>query len=360
MARLIDPRIAAGVARRLAGDAQLRDSYLMERLVRDLEDAVPRAETLVAETSGIASPPPVPWGVIDRGEWAEANIAGMTTMLAPLAERLEPRLAQLPAPVRIAQQALVSIEMGVLLGYVSRRVLGQYDVLMPENPPNPPRRSRRRSRDGAALYFVGPNMVETERRWGFVPEEFALWVAVHEVTHRFQFAGVPWLRDRFFGLVRSYLSVTDVDAGSLAKKLASAASRLATGKVPVEERHPAYLLATDEQKSVLNQIQALMAVVEGHGNFVMDSVGARVIPSFKRMRYVFERRREQTTTLQRIINQALGLEMKLRQYELGQKFCEEVAEREGEAGLAYLWTAPEHLPTLDELKEPRRWLDRVA
>jgi coenzyme F420 biosynthesis associated uncharacterized protein len=250
--------------------------------------------------------------------------------------------------------------MGVLLGYVSRRVLGQYDVLMPEEADGAARRLRRRGHDGAALYFVGPNMVETERRWGFIPEEFALWVAVHEVTHRFQFAGVPWLRDRFFGLVRSYLSVTDVDAGSLARRLAGAASKLASGKVPAEERHPAYLLATEEQKAVLDQIQALMAVVEGHGNYVMDAVGSRVIPSFKRMRNVFERRREQTTTLQRIVNQALGLEMKLRQYELGQKFCEEVAAREGEAGLAYLWTDPAHLPDLAELREPRRWLARVA
>jgi coenzyme F420 biosynthesis associated uncharacterized protein len=193
-----------------------------------------------------------------------------------------------------------------------------------------------------------------------VPEEFALWVAVHEVTHRFQFAGVPWLRERFFGLVRDYLEVTDVDAGSLARRLASAASRLATGKVPVEERHPAYLIASEGQRDVLNQIQALMAVVEGHGNFVMDSVGAKVIPSFKRMRHIFERRREQTNTVQKIINQALGLEMKLRQYELGQKFCEAVAEREGDAGIAHLWTSPDHLPTLDELKEPRRWLARVA
>lgn len=331
----------------------------MDRLVRDLESSVPRAEELVAERSGIPTPPPVPWGVIDRGDWADANIAGMSAMLAPLAERLEPRLAALPMPVRVAQRGVVSVEMGVLLGYVSRRVLGQYDVLIPDDAPQPRARSRR-SRAGAALYFVGPNMVETERRWGFVPEEFALWVAVHEVTHRFQFAGVPWLRDRFFGLVRGYLSVTDVDATSLARRLATAASRLVTGKVPADERHPAYLLATDEQRGVLNQMQALMAVVEGHGNYVMDSVGEAVIPSFKRMRYVFERRREQTNLVQRILNQALGLEMKLRQYELGQKFCEEVAAREGDAGLAYLWTDPSHLPSLDELKEPRRWLARVA
>ena len=360
MVRLVDPRIAGAVARRFTGDAHMKGSYLLDRLNRDLEVAVPRAEDLVAERSGIARPAPVPWGVIDRGDWAEANIEGMTAMLAPLAERLEPRLDRLPLPIRIAQQGLVSVEMGVLLGYVSRRVLGQYDVLIPDESAPQPRSRRRSSRERVALYFVGPNMVETERRWGFVPEEFALWVAVHEVTHRFQFAGVPWLRERFFGLVRSYLGTTEVDAGGLARRLGTAASRLATGKVPVEERHPAYLLANDEQRGVLNQIQALMAVVEGHGNFVMDAVGERVIPSFRRMRSVFERRREQTNTFQRIVNQILGLEMKLRQYELGQKFCEEVAQREGDAGLAYLWTDPDHLPTLEELREPRRWLDRVA
>lgn len=353
MAKLIDPWIARTVARRLAGDDGLTGSYLLERLHRDLAEAVPRAEALVAAASGIHSPPPVEWGIIDRRQWAELNIKSMSALIAPLTDKLGPRLDAAPAPVRIAQRTLVSAEVGALLGYVSKRVLGQYDLIVAETA------GSTSSTDGR-LYFVGPNMVETERKFGFVPEEFALWVAVHEITHRFQFAGVPWLRPRFMSLIGRYFDSVQLDAGRFAARLAEAASRLARRQVPVEERNPIYLLATPEQKSVIDDIQALMAIVEGHGNFVMDHVGAEVIPSFRRMRGVFERRRQQTTFLQRVFNHAIGLEMKLRQYELGRDFCDAVVAREGIEALSRLWVDEEGFPTLEELRQPSLWLRRVA
>ncbi|MDQ4094819.1 MAG: zinc-dependent metalloprotease, partial [Actinomycetota bacterium] len=225
------------------------------------------------------------------------------------------------------------------------------------------RRERRRLRgleEGTALYFVGANMVQTERRFGFVPDEFALWVAVHEVTHGFQFAGVPWLQERFFSLIGDYLGSMQLDARGLAARLSSAARRLMSGEIPPEERNPIYLLASDEQRRKLDDLQALMAVVEGHGNYVMDAVGKGVIPSFPRMRRVFERRREQTTVLQRALNHAIGLEMKLRQYELGQQFCEAVVVAAGPRALGRLWVSPSALPSIDELREPDLWLRRVA
>lgn len=361
--QLIDPRVARAVARRFTGASDLDGSYLMDRLRRDLDESVPLAEDLVAEASGIPRPAPVRWGVIDRAAWAEANIAGMARLLDPLATRLARRMERLPLPVRIAQRTAISAEIGLLLGYVSRRVLGQYDLLVTETPElvRPGRRRRPGSvPDGAALYFVGQNIVETERRFGFVPRDFALWVAVHEVTHRFQFAGVPWLQDRFFSLISNYLGSLQLDAGRLASRLSAAGRRLLSGSVPPEERNPMYLLASDDQRRSLDELQALMAVVEGHGNYVMDSVGRRVIPSFARMRRVFERRREQTTMLQRAINHVIGLEMKLRQYELGQTFCETVVAAEGPQALGRLWTSPSAFPSLDELREPQTWLRRVA
>ncbi|MQA99351.1 MAG: hypothetical protein GEU78_03515 [Actinobacteria bacterium] len=366
MARLIDPGIARIVARRIAG-AEIPDSYLMRRLRRDLAEAVPRSEELVASTSGIAPPPPAPWKIIDRAAWAEANIAGMVNLMAPLAEKIEarrPSTAGDPVAwfVRKAERTVVSTEIGVLLGYISRRVLGQYDLLVADTPPERGRARRKAlpSGDSAMLYFVGPNLVDAERRFGFIPEDFALWVAVHEMTHRFQFAGVPWLRDRFLSLVHRYMETVELDAKGLAGRLGTAARRLVSGSVPPEERNPVYLLASDEQKAILNDIQALMAVVEGHGNYVMDAVGASVIPSFRTMRNAFERRREQATVVQRVISNALGLEMKMLQYEMGQHFCESVVKSEGEAALARLWSGPEAFPSMIELREPERWLRRVA
>ena len=356
MARLIEPRIAVAVARRVAGGGEMQDSYLLERLKRDLDEAVPRSEELVAEFSGIPAPPPVEWGIIDRARWAQLNIQGMTSMLGPIHDKIGKRLDQIPLPARVLQTTAVSAEVGLLLGYISRRVLGQYDLLVSEESARPPRLGKA----APTLYFVGPNMVETERRFGFVPEEFALWVALHEVTHRFQFEGVQWLRPRFLSLVHGYLDSVDIDAKGLAQRFATAARKIVSRSVPPEEKSPMYLFANDEQKKVLNDIQALMAVVEGHGNFVMDTVGEKVIPSFRQMRHIFQRRRQQQSFIQRVFAQAIGLEMKLRQYEVGQAFCERVAARGGVDALSHLWVDAAHFPSMDELREPDLWLTRVA
>ena len=349
MAKLIEPRIALAVARAFTGDVGTQSSYLSDRLVRDLRVAVPRSEELVAAHSGIPAPPPVRWGVVDRASWVEANIKAMTTMIAPLADRLGKRMEAQPWPSRIAQSAVVSAEIGGLLGFVSRRVLGQYDLLVAEDDVK-----------GTPLYFVGINMVETVRRHGFVPEEFALWVALHEVTHRFQFEGVPWLRGHFLDLVHSYLRSVELDAKAFSQRLAGAFRRLISRDVPPEEKSPVYLLASDEQRRVLSEIQALMAVIEGHGNYVMDAIGREVIPSFERMRATFSQRREQSSLFQKVIGHAIGLEMKMRQYELGQKFCDVVVAKEGPDALSRLWADPGRFPSMEELREPHLWLSRVA
>ena len=361
MPRLIEPRVAAAIARRMAGSPNVTGEGLRE-LERELTEAVPRSEEFVAAASGIPAPPPVRWGVIDRGAWAEANIAGMSALIEPLTRQIGDRMDKLPLPVRVAQRGIVSVEVGVLLGYISRRVLGQYDLLVPEVAPGDRRPRTRRSRipAGTVLYFVGPNMVDTARRHDFVTREFSLWVALHEVTHRFQFAGVPWLRERFFTLVESYMGSLDLDARGLAARLAGAAREVRARSLPPDQRHPMFLLASPEQRGTLEKLQALMTVVEGHGNFVMDLVGARVIPSFGLMRETFERRRAEPKPVQRAFNHLIGLEMKLRQYEVGQRFCEEVYRQGGAAAIARLWTSPDELPTLPELREPASWLRRVA
>jgi coenzyme F420 biosynthesis associated uncharacterized protein len=362
MPGLIDPKIASAVARRLSGETYDPTRPEIQRLQSDLTAAVDRSEELVASVSGISVPDPVRWAVISRAAWAEANIKGMSTLIAPLADKLGARIDTLPLPARIAQRGFVSAEVGAMLGYVSRRVLGQYDLLVPETPPEsiPGWRRRRDPTQGAALYFVGTNMVETQERHGFVPEDFALWVAVHEVTHRFQFAGVPWLRDRFFGLIGRYLASAEMDVKGFASRLAVAGKKLVSRTTPQEERNAVYLFANEEQRAILDEVQALMAVVEGHGNYVMDTVGAEVIPSFSRMRSAFEKRREQTNLMQKVINGALGLEMKMRQYELGQQFCESVVAQGGQQALAQLWEHPDNLPNLAELRQPHDWVKRVA
>ncbi|MEA2460712.1 MAG: hypothetical protein QOH90_889 [Actinomycetota bacterium] len=360
MTKLIEPSVATAVAKRVAGRSENVAEADLARLRHNLERSVPRSEELVASVSGIAAPPPVRWGILDRAAWAEANIAGMSSLIAPLTDKVGHRLDSLPLPIRLAQRGVVSVEIGAMLGYISKRVLGQYDLLVPEEPDRTTSRRLRRATGDASLYFVGANMIETEKKLHFVPEDFALWVAVHEVTHRFQFAGVPWLRDHFFGLVHSYMDSLEMDAKHFAQRLATAGKRLLAKDTAPEERNAVYLFADGRQREVLDQLQALMAVVEGHGNFVMDTVGAQVIPSFPKMREMFQRKREQTKLVQRAVNYVIGLEMKMRQYELGQRFCESATARGGSGALAHLWADPRNLPTLAELRSPDLWLTRVA
>lgn len=351
MARLIDPWIARAVARRLAGDAEPMDSDLVERLAGDLAALVPRSEELVAKASGLPRPPPVRWRLIDRPAWSDANITGLSTLLAPLAEKAERRLKDVPWPLRMAQRTVVSVEVGALLGYVSRRVLGQFDLLVADQGSG--------AGNGGMLLFVAPNIVDTERRLGFVPEEFTLWVALHEVTHRFQFDGVPWLRERFMALLHSYVAAIELETRDLTRRMAQASRRLIDRSTPPEERSPAYLFASPEQRATLDELQALMTVVEGHGNFVMDLIGEQVIPSWSRMRHVFERRRREMNRLQRALSHVLGLELKLRQYEVGKAFCDALYAARGQEGLSMLWRGPDVLPTMAELRAPDRWLERM-
>ena len=204
-------------------------------------------------------------------------------------------------------------------------------------------------------------MVETERAYGFVPEDFALWVSVHsdhpQVPVR---PGVPWLRQRFFGLMSEYLDTMNLDPRKLTERAKEGVARLHDRSLPAEEKSPVYLLSSPEQRVVMDKIQALMSVVEGHGNFVMDAVGEDVIPSFRRMRHVFEGRRKHTGIAQRVINNVLGLEMKMRQYEIGREFCDHVAERGGLDAVARIFADEDAFPTMRELKSPESWLRRVA
>ncbi len=355
MSRLIEPVVARTIARRVGGVARIpRVEYRV--LEEALATSVGQSSAQVQRVSGIPETGPVRWAMVDRGAWAEVNIRSMNDLLGPLADRIGARVDGLPSAVRIAQRGVLSIEVGILLGYVSRRVLGQYDLFSagPEAKPS------RRPGAGASLYFVGPNLLEMERRFGFVREDFLLWVSLHEVTHRFQFEGVPWLRAHFLNLISEWTGALNIDARGLAKRFGTAARKLANKDLPAEERHPIYLLADEEQRALLDRLQALMAVVEGHGNWVMDTAGAVTIPTFGRMREVFQGRRRSQNIVQRVVSNVLGLEMKMRQYELGQSFCDAVALRAGPEALQRLWLGPEHLPTIGELRAPELWLERVA
>lgn len=339
---------AERVAIRVSGREPLAESYHYASLEPDFREFTAEAEALVEAETGLHSMAgPARARVTDRPGWIRANLASFQRLLRPLTDRLGSRLTGPAAPVG---RAVAGAEVGVLLGWMSTRVLGQYDMLVIENE---------KPEDQDIVYYVGPNVLALEKRYAFPPREFRLWLALHEVTHRVQFTGVPWLRPYFLSLVESTLDSFDPDPKKLLAAVRRAAEQIRAGEQPLAEGGVVTLLASPEQQAVLQRIQGLMSVLEGHGDLVMDRAATSRIPSADRFRSVLHRRRQSSGPV-RLLQRLVGIEAKLRQYEEGERFLAAV-ERAGDgAGLQLLWRGPEWLPDLGEIRNPDAWLARVA
>jgi coenzyme F420 biosynthesis associated uncharacterized protein len=258
------------------------------------------------------------------------------------------------SPVAPIGRRVAGTEMGVLLGFMAQRVLGQYDLLVPDDPDQ-----SAASNANGAVYYVGANILALEKRYAFRPRDFRLWIAIHEVTHRAQFTAVPWLKGYFLSLVEQALAIVDPDPGRLVQAMMRAADELRKGRNPLDDGGLVALVASSEQRGVLAQVQALMSLLEGHGNSVMNELGRAHIAGQERMARVLQARRR-SRGVAGILYKLLGFESKLRQYEVGEAFVAEVVRVGGPHAIDAAWRGPESLPTMDELARPTEWLARVA
>jgi coenzyme F420 biosynthesis associated uncharacterized protein len=315
---------------------------------------VGRSQTIIAEYTR----EPLPVGtdnvyVFDRVQWLEANIVAFKELFEPV-ERINDSLLAGRLGLHAfgdVNQLVLSGQMGLLLGYLSRRVLGQYDLALLGREPVTTGR----------LYFVEPNIRQLEGRLGLVPRDFRLWIALHETTHAYEFEAHPWLRDHMNGLLRRYFDALGDDLGNLRSDLSgftSLAKRV--GANWREQRYTVELVMTPDQRAIFRSLQALMCLLEGYSNHVMDAVGRELLPSYEQMKQRFESRLRKRSAGERLLAKLTGLDVKMEQYQLGEKFVNQIVERAGVAGMNRVWAGPEALPTLDEIREPARWLERVA
>jgi coenzyme F420 biosynthesis associated uncharacterized protein len=339
--------LAEKVAIRVAGREPFSESYHYASLQPDFDEFTAEAEELVAAETGLRSlVGPARARVTDRTGWVRANVASFQRLLRPLTDRLGSRLNGPVAPV---SRAIAGAEVGALLGWMSTRVLGQYDLLITEGEDDD---------EQDLVYYVGPNVLGLEKRFGFPPREFRLWLALHEVTHRAQFTGVPWMREHFLSLVHGTLGAVDPDPKRFLIALRRAVEEVRAGRNPLDEGGLVALLATDEQRAILEQVQGLMSMLEGHGDITMGRAGADRIPSAERFQRVLHARR-QTGGVSAAIQKLVGLEAKMRQYAEGERFIEAVEAAGGREAFDRVWESPAMLPTVAEIRDPDRWLTRV-
>jgi coenzyme F420 biosynthesis associated uncharacterized protein len=355
VAELVDWDLAERIAVRAAGREPLADSYHWESLEPDFAELTALAEELVAAETGLHSlAGPARGKVTDRAGWVRANISSFQRLLGPFTEKMAPRVSGPTVPI---MRAAAAAEVGLLLGWMSGRVLGQYDLLVAGGSDDDP---DGQPSDADLVYYVGPNVLALEKKFGFPPREFRLWLALHEVTHRAQFTGVPWMRDHYLGLLERTLSAAGLDPMVLLRALKHTAEELRAGRSPLPEGGIAHLLAGPEQRTALDEIGGLMSLLEGHGDVTMDRAGEGHVPSAERFGRVLRNRRASATGLTKLVQRLIGLEAKLNQYQQGEDFIAEVERLGGGKGaLAPVWRGPSWLPTLTEIREPHEWVERV-
>jgi coenzyme F420 biosynthesis associated uncharacterized protein len=349
---LVDWSLAQRVA---AGALILKpapSSYRSANLQGQFDDLTARAETLVGEVTGWRSARGAARAkVTDRAAWAAANVRSMERLVGPaLRELQQARGSKLAGPSLVVGRVVAGTQLGLVLAYMATRVLGQYDLLIDDESPE----------DQDLVSYVGPNIVAVEAHYDFAPSQFRLWLALHEVTHRLQFTAVPWLRDHFVGLVSELLGPLAADPAGVADTLRRVASEVRSGHGLGGDAGVVSLLATPEQRLAISQISGMMSLLEGHGDVVMNRAGAGEVPGAEHFARVLHERRTNARGLTRFMSRLLGLEAKMRQYAEGEHFVESVEEAGGPALLARVWEGPAWLPTLEEIRDPGRWVARAG
>ena len=270
-----------------------------------------------------------PFQAIDRFGWVDLNVGILRDALEPLAAAQD----RLPNS-RMLEFGRAGLDryVGLILGFLSRRVLGQYDPqLLGHEPAGTP-----------GLYLVEPNIADWEDEAGLPGEALRRWLILHEMTHAWQFGAHPWLREHLNGMLGEVLGAAIDRRRSPAERLLA----LTTGM--------------REQLGVINRVQATMSLVEGYSNLVMDVVGREVLPEFEVLEAAHKARLGEKTIFEKLFWRMTGLELKLQQYVIGERFCKEIHDRHGMKLLNRAWESPATLPTMEELRKPELWAKRMG
>jgi coenzyme F420 biosynthesis associated uncharacterized protein len=342
---LIDWMIAEKIAGYVAGEGDA--PVLTVELAPMATDAARRVVDYTRLTPVRELPPPEG---ISRREWISANLGSMRRMLDPVLNRAGEKLGSLKGARSLSVSVVSTLEIGVVVGFLAQRVLGQYELVLLEDTPAdaPPR-----------LLFVLPNLSAAVKALGAPEDEFLTWVTLHEVTHAVQFSGVPWLQPHMAGLVSELLRSMELRMEGPRRLRMPNAAEIRRIAGAVRRGDIIGIFASEGERATIDRVQATMAVIEGHAEHVMDAVAPELLPSLPKLRAALDRRRHSQSGRARLLGKLLGLEMKMRQYDQGKLFCDEIVRRAGTDALVAVFSSPESLPTIDELTDPVAWLLRM-
>jgi coenzyme F420 biosynthesis associated uncharacterized protein len=346
--RLIDWDAVRAIARRRLGpDAAPLPAESRAAAEAFYRDALQRIEPVVAEEIGADLPAALETpAVVDRGGWVDLNLATFETLFGRveriITEQQSGQDSAGRALARIVNRSIGNQQLGFLLAFLARKVLGQYDVSL--LAAGPATRGR--------LHFVEPNITATANAMRLPHDEFRTFIALHEATHAFEFEAYPWVREHFAGLVAEAIEGLAADSGGMMQRVQAALARRGSG-------HWLERVMSPTQLETFRRTQALMSLLEGYSNHVMNAAGERLLPGFQQIHERFERRNEARTAVERAIMRLTGLDLKMEQYAAGERFVTVVIDERGKDFINRVWEGPDRLPTLAEIRAPADWIARM-
>src|SRR6202044_2720105 len=286
--------------------------------------------------------------VVDRPGWIRANVDGFRVVLDPLVEHMREKGTAPPSGsvITAVGSRVTGMQAGLILAYLAGRVLGQYELFLPPDPDTP--KTSAAAAPAGRLTLVAPNIVMVERELGVDPHDFRRWVCLHEETHRTQFTSVSWLRPYVQQQMTEFLLASELDPASILDRRRAAADAVAGAVRGGAGESLIEAIQNPRQREILERLTAVMTLVEGHGDYVMDAVGPSVVPSVADIRAKFSARRGSAGRLEQAIRRILGIDLKMKQYEQGARFVRAVVAQAGMDTFNRVWTSPDTLPTKEE------------
>ncbi|NOK57692.1 MAG: hypothetical protein GFH27_549303n43 [Chloroflexi bacterium AL-W] len=349
--RMIDWQQARSIALQVS---QWEQANIPDRAARREQymRMVEQSEPLIAEYMGVSLPQPMNRVfVVDRRDWLLANFNSFEHLFAPIEElytKISARQGVIGNAIGDLNGKIIGVQMGALWGFLARRVMGQYDLSLLSPDPEVQ----------GTLYFVEPNIARVQTQLGLSDEDFRLWITLHECTHVFEFEAFPWVREYFNDLLRQFLGSVSDQMASLGVGIGQLAGRLLRGQGT--DSHWIENMLSPEQQRVFDQMQALMSLVEGYSNHIMNAIGEQLLPSFRQIEQRIHQRQQNRSLLEELFNRITGMDLKLAQYQQGEAFVNAVADERGVAFLNQVWERPENLPTMAEIRNPQLWVSRMS
>lgn len=335
-------KLAKEIAGQLSGDRQPVDPWLADEYI----ELGRLSQLQIDAATPLSAPDSLDVVPTDRREWVTQQLQAFDYLVEPLSSSYgdiggSDPMSQMLKPLG---PALLGMQMGSTIGFMAHRTIGQFEIGLPTHQPGP----RYVIVENVEAFIADNNLDDRQVR---------LWVSFRNGIHDAAFSG-PWLRQHVVDLVEAHVATIEFDTSSLMESLQGLSDPSQFQELMAGSSGLTNMMSNGGSEAG-DDARAAIGFVSGYADFVLDQVGANLLPALNAIRSAHSLKEAEPTAGEQLIHRMLGLELTGELHAAGATFCAEVERRWGIEALNSIWAESEHLPKGDELTDPVAWAARV-